>query len=202
MTDPVAAPAAAVHPTTAQEALVQLPRVPRPSPALGLAAIALLVALGGTGVAAVTALAPANTVGSAAVIDGSLQRKDMKPGVIPTAANKTKAYAVTVPTAELGTSSSTVASLQIPEPGSYVIIGKSRLTAASEVAIRCKLAAGDDVDEPWPVVKALEKVQVTSVLTHAFATAGTITFGCTSTGTATAAQTRIVALKVDDLTAF
>jgi len=53
----------------------------RPSPALVVASIALLVALGGTGFAAVTVAAP-NSVGTAAVINGSLLAKDLKPGVI------------------------------------------------------------------------------------------------------------------------
>ncbi|HEY7693410.1 MAG TPA: hypothetical protein VH816_13820 [Gaiellaceae bacterium] len=55
----------------------------RPTPAMVVATIALLVALGGTSVAAVGRLAPANSVGTAAVIDGSLLAKDLKPGVIP-----------------------------------------------------------------------------------------------------------------------
>ena len=53
----------------------------RPSPALVVASIALLVALGGTSFAAVTLAAP-NSVGTAAVINGSLLAKDLKPGVI------------------------------------------------------------------------------------------------------------------------
>jgi hypothetical protein len=55
----------------------------RPTPAMVVATIALLVALGGTGVAAVSKLAPPNTVGTAAVIDGSLLAKDLKAGAIP-----------------------------------------------------------------------------------------------------------------------
>jgi hypothetical protein len=53
----------------------------RPSPAMAVAGIALLVALGGTGVAAIQLAAP-NSVGSAAVIDGSLQKNDFKAGII------------------------------------------------------------------------------------------------------------------------
>lgn len=59
----------------------------RPSPALVVASIALLVALTGTGVAAVQLAAP-NSVGSPQVIDGSLQRRDFKPGVLPGAARR------------------------------------------------------------------------------------------------------------------
>ena len=48
----------------------------RPSPATMISLVALFVALGGTGYAAV-ALAPKNTVGSAQVINGSLQKVDL-----------------------------------------------------------------------------------------------------------------------------
>jgi hypothetical protein len=50
----------------------------RPTPATVLAAAALFVALGGTSVAAVSALAPKNSVGSAQVVNGSLQKKDLR----------------------------------------------------------------------------------------------------------------------------
>jgi hypothetical protein len=55
----------------------------RPTPAMVVASIALLVALGGTSVAAVSKLAPANSVGTNQVVDGSLLAKDLKAGVIP-----------------------------------------------------------------------------------------------------------------------
>ena len=48
----------------------------RPSPATIISLVALFVALGGTGYAAV-ALAPRNSVGSAQVINGSLLKKDL-----------------------------------------------------------------------------------------------------------------------------
>lgn len=48
----------------------------RPSPATIISLVALFVALGGTGYAAV-ALAPKNSVGSAQVINGSLLKKDL-----------------------------------------------------------------------------------------------------------------------------
>lgn len=53
-------------------------RIPRPSPAMFVACIALLVALGGTSVAAVKVLAPRNSVGSAQVINKSLLPIDFK----------------------------------------------------------------------------------------------------------------------------
>lgn len=64
----------------------------RPSPAMVVACIALAIALGGTGVAAVTATLPRNSVGtaqlqnnsvtSAKVLNGSLGRADFKPGTL------------------------------------------------------------------------------------------------------------------------
>jgi hypothetical protein len=60
----------------------QLLRRYRPSPATGLASIALAVSLSGTGYAA-TQLVPRNSVGSLQVIDRSLLRQDFRPGQIP-----------------------------------------------------------------------------------------------------------------------
>ena len=54
----------------------------RPSPALVVACIALLVALGGTGYAA-TQLAPRNSVGTLQVINRSLLAQDFKRGQLP-----------------------------------------------------------------------------------------------------------------------
>jgi hypothetical protein len=48
-----------------------------PSPATMISLVALFVALGGTSIAAVDALAPKNSVGSAQVINGSLQKADL-----------------------------------------------------------------------------------------------------------------------------
>ena len=53
-------------------------RIQRPSPAMVVACAALVVALGGTGVAAVKVLVPRNSVGSLQVIDHSLLAKDFK----------------------------------------------------------------------------------------------------------------------------
>jgi hypothetical protein len=52
----------------------------RISPAMAVALVALVVALGGTAVAAHRVLAPANSVNSAAVIDHSLRAQDFKKG--------------------------------------------------------------------------------------------------------------------------
>lgn len=55
----------------------------RPSPAMVIAGLALLAVLTGTGIAAVKALAPANSVGSAQVINASLARVDFRAGALP-----------------------------------------------------------------------------------------------------------------------
>src|SRR4051794_15779012 len=55
----------------------------RPSPAMVIACVALLAALTGTGVAAVNALAPRDSVASAQVVDRSLQKVDFKAGALP-----------------------------------------------------------------------------------------------------------------------
>ena len=57
-------------------------RTRRISPAMAVAMVALVVALGGTAVAAHRVLAPANSVNSAAVIDHSLRTQDFKKGVL------------------------------------------------------------------------------------------------------------------------
>src|SRR4051794_23241918 len=53
----------------------------RASPALVVASLALLVALGGTAFAAVAVTLPTNSVGSPQVVNASLKRADILPGV-------------------------------------------------------------------------------------------------------------------------
>jgi hypothetical protein len=57
-------------------------RTRRVSPAMVVAMVALVVALGGTALAAHQVLAPANSVNSAAVINHSLQIQDFKKGLL------------------------------------------------------------------------------------------------------------------------
>jgi hypothetical protein len=69
----------------------------RPSPATVIASLALLVACGGTGAAAVQAVLPANSVGTAQlknnavtsqkVLNGSLLKADFKPNQLPAGAS-------------------------------------------------------------------------------------------------------------------
>ena len=55
----------------------------RPSPAMIVACVALVVALGGTGYAAATKLLPRNSVGTLQVVNHSLRAVDFKKGQLP-----------------------------------------------------------------------------------------------------------------------
>src|SRR5262249_57050702 len=54
----------------------------RPRPSTAIASLALALALGGTSYAAASRLMPKNSVGSAQVIDGSLQKGDLSKAAI------------------------------------------------------------------------------------------------------------------------
>jgi hypothetical protein len=57
-------------------------RIPRPSPAIVVASLALLVALTGTGVAAVSQLVPRNSVGPAQIRDNAVTRPKVRNNAI------------------------------------------------------------------------------------------------------------------------
>jgi hypothetical protein len=102
----------------------------RPSPALVIASVALLVALGGTSVAAV-ALVPTNSVGSAQVIDGSLQSSDFGAGAVLAGSEKLT-RSVDGPVAPKFTDSlSTIASLPVAKAGAYVIWATAQVDSAN-----------------------------------------------------------------------
>ena len=67
-------------------------RIHRPSPAMGVALVALFVALAGTSIAAVTAL-PVNSVGARELRNGSVGPKELKGRAVT--AGKLAAGAVT-----------------------------------------------------------------------------------------------------------
>lgn len=92
----------------------------RPSPAMVVATLALLVALTGTGVAAV-ALAPKNSVGSDQVINGSLRSVDFKSNQILTASDTVSQSFGSVNLPAGDKSFYPVASISISKPGAYVI---------------------------------------------------------------------------------
>lgn len=143
---------------------------PRVSPSMVIACIALLVALGGTSVAAVSVLVPRNSVGSPQVIDSSLLRKDFRRGQIPAGATgprgpvgpagaagpagangapgPSSAYSASVGTGPaLGRSATTIATSPSLPAGKYVVWGKARFTSTPSDAVRCDLVfAGAPLD--------------------------------------------------------
>jgi hypothetical protein len=132
----------------------------RPSPGLVVASLALLIALGGTSVAAVSIVIPAGSVGtaqlkanavtSAKVKDGTLVAGDFKGGALPAGAAGPAgpagpagaAGAAGPPGPSDGYSksllgpiavplaSTTLTSLSIPQAGSYVAVAKAAFTAS------------------------------------------------------------------------
>ena len=109
----------------------------RPSPALVVAPLALLVALGGTGMAAV-ALVPKNSVGSAQVIDGSLQSSDLAAGQV-LAGRGTLTRSIDGPVTPRSFDDP-VATLEIPQAGAYVIWAKAQVDSGNRGG-QCTLIA-------------------------------------------------------------
>ena len=131
----------------------------RVSPATVLAAIALFVALSGTGVAAVSALAPANSVGTAqlrknAVVsskvkNGSLLRADFKAGQLPAGpqgpagpAGPGARWALVNPAGSIVAQSGGVTVAAKPGPGQYI------LNFGSSVAGKLILASSGRANDP------------------------------------------------------
>ena len=110
----------------------------RPSPAMVVAALALLVALTGTGVAAV-ALVPRNSVGSDQVINGSLRNADFKAGeVIAGSDAVSRSFDPVNLSGDKGTQ---VASMKISKPGAYLIWAHATVVSPTVAGGTCTLFA-------------------------------------------------------------
>jgi hypothetical protein len=208
----------------------------RPSPALVVASIALAVALGGTGYAAL--VLPANSVGtkqlkpnavtSAKILNGTILAADIKAGQIP--AGPTGPTGSTGPTGATGATGaagpsdaysgykngpvavpgtlSTIATLNVPTAGNYVVVGKAYLfdNVNSAVLTDCQLAAGSDTDETRTMLEGNSGVVVAGAavafnLTHVFSGAGVVELKCNAFGVNVSAdQIKITAIKVGNLT--
>ena len=109
-----------------------------PSPALVVAAIALLVSLAGTGVAAV-ALVPKNSVGSDQVINGSLRSVDFRSGeVLGGSDTVSRSFdPVNLASDKLAT----VATLPISKPGAYTIWAHAQVVSPTVSGGQCLLIA-------------------------------------------------------------
>jgi hypothetical protein len=180
----------------------------RPTPGTVIATIALLVALGGTGYAAT--LLPANSVGTAQVIDNSLLTKDFKAGQLPAGkpgpAGPSNAYAQTIAgPVPFGTSSGTIVSLQLPKPGSYVIWAKASVsdTGSGDESAVCQLVASGAVDRSTAYLpRAGSNEMISNVIAESFGVPGAADLICGSaTGHAEARSIEVVAVKVGSLAA-
>lgn len=191
----------------------------RPSPAMVVACIALLAALAGTGVAAIQLAAP-NRVGSAAVIDGSLQKGDFEAGLIVPGkvgargpagtagaagpAGPSDAYwAVADEKVAVGNSGYTpVATLRLPGAGTYLVWarGISRSSSSPDDVVKCELRAGGTVDTTWRYLAGIASELISSFIVGDFA-AGNVTFSCTGASPkVTVGSALVTALKVGNLT--
>ena len=229
-----------------------------PSPALVVACLALLLALGGIGGAAVTQAPPKNSVGTAqlksnavttpklknnavaaakiasnAVVaakiasnavgsakiaagavtadkvatdavttekvqDGSITAADLAPGVVPpsVALGRFVNGPVAVPSAQ-----TTVATLAIPDPGNYVIWGKTYLTTSLLAGtVTCRLEAGSNIDESLTYVAADEPATLSLMVLNNFTAAGNVNFSCSAPTQKQANFIKITALRVANLT--
>ena len=181
----------------------------RPTPAMVVASIALLVALGGTSAAAV-ALVPKNSVGSDQVINGSLKNKDFKDGVLPepiTAFTRSIAGPVTLQFTKTPSSGS-VATLAIPEPGTYLIWAKARF-AASETELACDLIAGAQSDTSAATLSkplgalAASTGTLSHLMVQRFTAPGTVDLKCSKSaglGEVIARDVTLVAMGIADST--
>jgi hypothetical protein len=172
-----------------------------------VASVALLAALAGTSVAAVTALAPKNSVGSPAVIDGSLQRQDFQPGLLPTAFASWDNGPLTISYGE--GQPETLARLAIPTAGSYVISAKAFADGEIFAAlkdlpgrVRCVLDAVGDVDYTLATLPPYGQPEPLAFeVVHTFPGPGTVTLQCgTTTEYVYLRWVKIVAIKVANLT--
>lgn len=208
----------------------------RPSPATVIAVIALVVALGGTSYAAVTL--PKNSVGTAQlknnavnslkVANGSLLKADFKSGQIPPGpagpagpagaagaagaagpAGPSDAYSgfKNGPVAAPSTLS-TIATLNIPQAGNYVIFAKLWMfdNVNTDVLTDCTLVAGTDSDESRTMLEGNSGTVVAGAtvalnVVHVFAAAGAVALNCNGFGVNISINSiKITAIKVANLT--
>ena len=183
-----------------------MPRFRAPSPAMGVALLALFVAMGGTTWAAVTL--PRGSVGTPQlkrnavtgpkVANHSLTGADIKArvaghGAVGQAARRPRAVAGTVYTAhfenavslpDTPTSPLVVASLSVPA-GNYVLSAKGQMdTFNSMQIVECDLIAGADVDKSFGQGGGNHQSQIlTNSLVHSFAAAGKVDLACSASNT-------------------
>jgi hypothetical protein len=170
--------------------------------------------------AVVTAKIASNAVTNAKIANGTIQPADLSaaaktsgppgaPGAQgptgPTGpAGPSNAYArflngpIAVPT-----STTTLASLSIPEAGAYALWAKATIgTPAASffgAVVTCTLEAGADVDQSAVTIPADSLASLPLQVVHQFTAAGTANFRCAATDDASAGAIKITAIRVGSL---
>jgi hypothetical protein len=190
------------------------PHLRRSSVVTVAAAAALVVATGGTSAYAAHLITSKqiknNTIKSIDVHDGTLTPADMAPGTIPAPYGGTSAWSTYHDSGvAVGTTSTTILTLDVPSAGSYVADAVTVLNnnGSAEASGTCSLVADGDndvksvyvekyaVDSPNRAGYALQVV-------HTFGGAGTVKLICSSNvaSSLSATNSKITAIKVDHLT--
>ena len=189
------------------------PQIRRSSIVTVAAAAALVVATGGTSAYAAHLITSRqikdNTIKSIDVRNGTLTTADMAPGTVPAPYGGSYAYSTYHDASiAVGTTNTTVLTLNVPSAGSYVANAVTVISngSASEAYGSCSLVADGDndvksvyvekfaVDSPNRAGYALQVV-------HTFGGAGTVKLICNSNvaSALSATNSKITATKVDHL---
>lgn len=139
-----------------------------------------------------------NAVTGEKVQDGSLAAADFAAGALPS----TDAFGrfINGPVA-VPTSSTTIGSLTIPQPGSYVVWAKAYFTSTLLAGVvTCRLEAGANFDESQARVESNSPSTVSLMVLNTFAAAGSVNFNCSATLPQQANFIKITAIRVTNLT--
>jgi hypothetical protein len=205
-------------------------RIHRPSPAMVVASLALLIALGGTSVAAVDQLRR-NSVGTLQLKNNAVTApKIASNAVIATkirsgAVTNAKIAADAVTSAKIADGTVTATDLAAPTdafvrflngpvavPAALTTLanlaisqsGSYLLTAKAYVTgggvVTCRLEAGSDFDSSQATPLLVAPQTISNIVGHTFTAAGSVDFRCSGTGDAAANFIKIAAVRVANLT--
>jgi len=174
-----------------------------------LATVALFVALGGTAYAAkqiTGANIKNNAITSAKIKNGTIREKDFTKGLIGSAKTPPLSSAAFEALRNAGPSGigpsndyTVVATLTGITPGAYVIFAKTDVQSDQLDRSRCRLQAGNAVDESNRGLRSNGTPEAQNLqLAQVFTTPGTAILSCKSTdGNWNASDSKIAAVKVD-----